>query len=108
MFGPTLLWGSLPCAYWPIPASPVLTGPSSSAARPGQIASPVLVVGDLNDPATPYAWAVSLARWLRPGVLLGWKGEGHTSYMEGSTCVDAAVDAYLINLTVPRNGTICP
>jgi pimeloyl-ACP methyl ester carboxylesterase len=103
LFGPSLLWGSLPCAYWPVKASPVLTGPTAAH----QIAHPVLVVGDLKDPATPYAWAVTLARWLRPGVLLGWNGEGHTSYMEGSSCVDAAVDAYLINLTVPRNGTIC-
>ena len=104
MFGPSLLWGSLPCAYWPVKASPVLTG--ASVGR--QSAHPVLVVGDLKDPATPYAWAVALARWLRPGVLLGWNGEGHTSYMEGSACIDNAVDAYLINLTVPRNGTICP
>jgi pimeloyl-ACP methyl ester carboxylesterase len=104
MFGATLLWDSLPCAYWKVPASPVLAGPP--AAR--HTAAPVLVVGDLKDPATPYAWAVALARWLRPAVLLGWNGEGHTSYMEGSPCVDDAVDAYLINVTVPRNGTICP
>jgi pimeloyl-ACP methyl ester carboxylesterase len=108
MFGPSLLWGSLPCAYWTVPASPVLAGPSSTARTGRQIATPVLVVGDLKDPATPYAWAVALTRWLRPAVLVGWNGEGHTSYMEGSPCVDAAVDAYLINLTVPRNGTICP
>ena len=108
LFGPSLLWSSLSCAYWSVPASPVLTGPSSQAAHSRKIATPVLVVGDLKDPATPYAWAVTLARWLRPGVLLGWNGEGHTSYMEGSSCIDAAVDAYLINLTVPRNGTICP
>ena len=104
LFGPPLLWSSLPCAYWPVRPSPVL-GASAGHAR---IATPVLVVGDLKDPATPYAWAVALARWLRPAVLLGWNGEGHTSYMEGSSCVDDAVDAYLINLTVPRNGTICP
>jgi pimeloyl-ACP methyl ester carboxylesterase len=131
LFGPTLVWGSLPCAYWPIPASPVLTGTSSSAAggaagssspaggQPsagpsspaGGQPSPVLVVGDLHDPATPYAWAGALARWLGPagvrGVLLGWNGEGHTSYMEGDSCVNAAVDAYLIQLQVPRNGTVC-
>jgi pimeloyl-ACP methyl ester carboxylesterase len=103
MFGATLLWSSLPCAYWRVPASPVLAGPSAGR----QTAAPVLVVGDLHDPATPYAWAVALSRWLRPGVLLGWNGEGHTSYMEGSSCIDAAVDAYLIKGTVPRNGTIC-
>jgi pimeloyl-ACP methyl ester carboxylesterase len=103
MFGPSLLWNSLSCAYWPVPAAPVLGG-----ASPSSSSSPVLVVGDLHDPATPYSWAIAMARWLRPGVLLGWNGEGHTSYMEGSSCIDAAVDAYLINLTVPHNGTICP
>jgi pimeloyl-ACP methyl ester carboxylesterase len=102
LFGPTSVWTSLPCAYWPVPAAPVLTGASSATQS-----SPVLVVGDLHDPATPYTWAVGLARWLRPGVLLGWNGEGHTSYMEGSSCIDSTVDAYLINLTVPHNGTIC-
>jgi pimeloyl-ACP methyl ester carboxylesterase len=129
LFGPTLVWGSLPCAYWPVPASPVLTGASSAASgSSGSSAlnvagaggsraaaagppAPVLVVGDLHDPATPYAWAVALARWLGPtgvrGVLLGWNGEGHTSYMEGDSCVDAAVDAYLIRLQVPPNGTVC-
>ena len=128
LFGPTLVWGSLPCAYWPLPASPVLTGASSAAggaagaqspaggssvsgSPPGGPPAPVLVVGDLHDPATPYAWAGALARWLGPtgvrGVLLGWNGEGHTSYMEGDSCVDDAVDAYLIRLQAPQNGTVC-
>jgi pimeloyl-ACP methyl ester carboxylesterase len=107
LFGPTLVWGSLPCAYWPVPASPVLAGPSPAAATSPGHGPAVLVVGDLHDPATPYPWAVALARWLPHGVLLGWNGEGHTSYMQGSSCVDAAVDAYLISLQVPRNGTVC-
>lgn len=107
LFGPTLVWGSLPCAYWPVPASPVLAGSSSSAAPSPGHGPAVLVVGDLHDPATPYPWAVALARWLPHGVLLGWNGEGHTSYMQGSSCVDATVDAYLISLQVPRNGTVC-
>ena len=107
LFGPTLVWGSLPCAYWPVPASPVLAGSSSgSPSRPGA-SVPVLVVGDLHDPATPYPWAVALARWLPHGVLLGWNGEGHTSYMQGSSCVDNAVNGYLINLSPPPNGTVC-
>jgi hypothetical protein len=66
------------------------------------------VVGDLHDPATPYQWAVNLSHGLASGVLLGWNGEGHTSYMQGSSCVDRAVDAYLISLRLPRNGTVCP
>ena len=41
---------------------------------------PILVVGNLHDPATPYAGAVHLAAKLGTGVLLTWDGQGHTSY----------------------------
>jgi len=100
LFGAPIVWGSLPCAYWPVSYSVMRV---RAAGAP-----PILVVGDLHDPATPYQWAIGLARDLASGVLLGWNGEGHTSYMEGSACVDAAVDAYLISLRVPRSGTVCP
>jgi len=100
LFGAANVWGSLPCAYWRVPATTVHVTATG--------APPILVVGDLHDPATPYAWAVSLSRDLASGVLLGWNGEGHTSYMEGSTCVNNAVDSYLIGLKTPRSGTICP
>jgi pimeloyl-ACP methyl ester carboxylesterase len=100
LFGASLVWGSLPCAYWPI--APTVPQGRAAGARP------ILVVGDLHDPATPYEWAVGLAHDLASGVLLGWNGEGHTSYMEGSTCVDDTVDAYLISLRTPRSGTVCP
>lgn len=100
LFGAPLVWGSLSCAYWPIPAHSL---PSVLASG----APPILVVGDLRDPATPYRWASALASDLPSGVLLGWKGEGHTSYMEGSSCVDNYVDSYLLRLAVPRSGTVC-
>ena len=99
LFGAPDVWGSLPCAYWPV-------APASLKIRAAG-ARPILVVGDLHDPATPYQWAVSLSRDLASGVLLGWNGEGHTSYMQGSSCVDDAVDSYLISLRLPRSGTIC-
>jgi TAP-like protein len=41
-------------------------------------------------------------------VLLGWNGDGHTAYGEGSSFVDSIVNDYLISLKVPRNGTVCP
>jgi hypothetical protein len=111
LFGAAIVWGSLQCAYWYVP--PVGSGGSSGSGGSGGSggkaggARPILVVGDLHDPATPYAWAQSLSRELDTGVLLGWNGEGHTSYMEGSSCVDDAVDKYLIDLKPPRTGTIC-
>ena len=101
MVGAPLGWGSLPCAYWPVAPVPLTTGGRAAGAPP------ILVVGDLHDPATPYPWARALAADLASGVLLGWNGEGHTSYMQGSSCVDDYVDAYLINLKVPASGTVC-
>jgi pimeloyl-ACP methyl ester carboxylesterase len=100
LFGAALIWGSLACAYWPVPAYPL---PRIRAAG----APPILVVGTLRDPATPYRWAQALAGDLSSGVLLGWNGDGHTAYGEGSACVDTIVNNYLINLAVPRSGTVC-
>jgi pimeloyl-ACP methyl ester carboxylesterase len=100
LFGVSFVWGSLACAYWPVPGSPL---PRIRAAG----APPILVVGTLRDPATPYRWAQALAGDLSSGVLLGWNGDGHTAYGEGSSCVDTIVDDYLISLTVPRSGMVC-
>ena len=100
LFGAPLVWGSLPCAYWPVPSYPL---PRIRAAG----APPILVVGTLRDPATPYRWAQALAGDLSSGVLLGWNGDGHTAYGEGSACVDTIVNDYLIDLSVPRSGMVC-
>jgi pimeloyl-ACP methyl ester carboxylesterase len=100
MFGAAIVWGSLTCAYWPVPSHPL---PQIRATG----APPILVVGTLHDPATPYRWAQALAGDLASGVLLGWNGVGHTAYGEGSACVDTIVNDYLINLAVPRSRTVC-
>ena len=100
LFGAPIVWGSLTCAYWPVPSYPL---PRIRAAG----APPILVVGTLRDPATPYRWAQALAGDLSSGVLLGWNGDGHTAYGEGSPCVDTIVNDYLIDLAVPRSGMVC-
>jgi hypothetical protein len=100
LFGAPIVWGNLPCAYWPVPSYPL---PRIRAAG----ARPILVVGTLRDPATPYRWAQALAADLSSGVLLGWNGDGHTAYGEGSPCVDTIVNDYLISLSVPRGGVVC-
>jgi pimeloyl-ACP methyl ester carboxylesterase len=100
-FGAANMWGSLPCAYWPVPAAAPVRLRAAGAP-------PILVVGTTRDPATPFREAQALARDLKSGVLLGWNGDGHTAYLEGSSCVDTAVDRYLISLVTPRDGKICP
>ena len=90
-----------PCDFWPVPS---LREPKRINA-PGS--PPILVVGTTGDPATPYQQAVSLAEQLSQGVLLTLNGERHTAYGGVSTCIDSAVDAYLINLLPPTDGTVC-
>jgi hypothetical protein len=68
----------------------------------------VLVIGNLHDPATPYQGATDLARTLGNAELLTWDGEGHTSYLSGSTCIDNYVNAYLISGALPPPNTTCP
>lgn len=101
MFGQSIMWGSLPCAYWPV-------RPAPQVRLRGAGSPPILVVGNTRDPATPFRWAKALAGDLKSGVLLAWNGDGHTAYMMGSSCINTAVDKYLISLVLPRNGTMCP
>ncbi len=100
LFGASQAIGLLGCAEWQEPAH------RYPAVHPAG-APPILVVGTIHDPATPYAAAASLARQLGSGVLLSWNGEGHTAYPQ-TACVRRHVDGYLINRTLPPKGTVCP
>ncbi|MDO8211315.1 alpha/beta hydrolase [Conexibacter sp. CPCC 206217] len=66
-----------------------------------------LVVGTTYDPATPYKEAKRLVRELGNARLLTMRGDGHTAYGGNSACIDTAVDAYLEDLTLPAEGTVC-
>lgn len=101
LFGSSLVWGALPCAYWPKEA--VAEEKQLDAAG----AEELLVVGTTRDPATPYEWSQNLADQLEPGVLLTREGDGHTGYRMGNSCVDDAVDTYLLEGTAPEDGTVC-
>ena len=100
-FGAYLLWGSLPCANWPV--KPVNTHHAIKAAG----AKPIVVVGTTRDPATPYEWAVALAGQLESGVLITRDGDGHTGYNEGNSCVDQAVDTYFLRGIPPARDLKC-
>jgi pimeloyl-ACP methyl ester carboxylesterase len=89
------------CAVWPYPP----TGVRGPIAADG--AAPIVVVGTTNDPATPYAWSVSLADQLSSGVLVTREGEGHTGFNKGSACVDEAVEAYFLDGAIPDDGVTC-
>jgi pimeloyl-ACP methyl ester carboxylesterase len=69
-------------------------------------APPLVMLGNLHDPATVYPWSLAASR--QSGArLVTYEGWGHTVYATGVDCIDAVVDDYLINLRPPRRGTTC-
>ncbi|OMI88433.1 proteinase [Streptomyces sp. M1013] len=101
VFGEGLAWSSLNCAYWPVKP----TGEPHRIEAAG--ATPIVVVGTTRDPATPYRWAEALSDQLSSGRLLTYEGDGHTAYGRGSTCVDSAINTYLLRGTAPDDGKRC-
>ena len=100
-FGRLWTWLSSVCAPWPARDADRFTGPFTA-----RTSSPVLVVGNLSDPATPYHGAVTLSRLLPRSRLLTLAGWGHTSLFQ-SACIDARVNQYLLTSQVPPAGTVC-
>jgi hypothetical protein len=96
-------WGgylNITCALWE-------AEPSPPPVPTGAGAPPILVIGNTGDPATPLKWAVALSQQLESAVLLTYDGEGHTAYLQLNSRVDGTVNAYLLQLAVPAEGTIC-
>ncbi|MFE6866874.1 alpha/beta hydrolase [Kitasatospora sp. NPDC057692] len=100
-FGRDMAWMALTCTYWPVRA----TGVPHTVRAAG--AAPIVVVGTTRDPATPYAWAQSLAGQLESGRLLTYDGDGHTAYGRHDACLDGAVNHYLLAGEAPENGKRC-
>ncbi|MFY9806580.1 MAG: alpha/beta hydrolase [Pseudonocardiaceae bacterium] len=100
LLGASFAWADLMCAYWPVPAKSQ-PHPIHYAGSP-----PILVVGTVHDPATPYPSAQDMAQQLGSAVLLTYNGDGHTAYGR-SRCIDSAVDTYLTQGAVPAAGTVC-
>lgn len=70
-------------------------------------APPIVMIGNLHDPATVYPWSQAASR--QSGArLVTYEGWGHTAYTGPSACVNSAVDDYLINLKPPARGLSCP
>ena len=99
--GPYLAYGDLACLSWPFHSERV----PAPIAAPG--AAPILVLGTTNDPATPYPWAVAVGTQLESGILVTRQGDGHTAFNKGNACVDATVEQYLIDGTVPPGDVTC-
>ncbi|MGH3940450.1 MAG: alpha/beta hydrolase [Pseudonocardiaceae bacterium] len=103
---PLVGWGTLsnPCITW--------HRPDVSLRTPnGQGVPPVLMVQNERDPATPIEGALRARDGFAGARLLTVTDEGdHTTYASSSpnTCVNDAVEDYLLDGVVPEGDTSCP
>jgi len=89
------------CSVWPV--SP--RGSSRPLVAAG--APDLLVIGTTNDPATPYADAISLSQQMSSAHLVTFEGEGHTAYNRGNACIDDIVDRYFLDGDIPPADVVC-
>ena len=68
--------------------------------------NPVLVVGILHDPATPYPWSKALVSRIRNSHLLSVDMYSHVATGQNS-CTMARISDYLVNGTLPSDGEVC-
>lgn len=100
LFGKDTAANLLVCAGWQ-PHRSVLAPPAAPTPNP------VLVIGTVHDPATPYVGAVALTRAMGNAMLLTWEGTNHTA-LTFSSCIANHAARYLIELSLPQERTRCP
>ena len=104
VFGPYVAYSGITCNF----LNQAMKAPAPDNHKISfNTATPVLVIGTTQDPATPYAWAKTLNRYIVGSHLITLKGEGHTGYGRGSACTDDAVDKYLTTGVSPVKNLIC-
>jgi pimeloyl-ACP methyl ester carboxylesterase len=102
IFGPYIAYAGLHCQFFPQPESQRVANTTTTITT-----APIIVIGTIRDPATPYSWAVSLSKIFKGSSLISLDGDGHTGHGRGSACVDNAVDAYLLSGTLPPADLVC-
>ncbi|MGH3823642.1 MAG: alpha/beta fold hydrolase [Pseudonocardiaceae bacterium] len=100
LFGPLFAARLLRCSAWPVPSPP--PGPPQERALP-----PVLVVATAGDPVTPAEGARHTAQSLLSGTLVIWQGQAHGA-LPRSPCAMDLVTRFLMDASIPRQGTLCP
>ncbi|MFP7706416.1 alpha/beta hydrolase [Trueperella sp. LYQ141] len=102
IFGKLMQYSEYMCSIWPGGGRKTPLGPYVAKGS-----APIVVVGTTGDPATPYEWAQKFAKDLDNGVLVTWKGDGHTAYGRAGDCISKPLDEYLLTGKVPQDGLTC-
>ena len=107
VFGPYVAFGGITCNILNQRINRTVIITDQNTVKIEKTATPVLIIGTTQDPATPYAWAKALAAYIKGSRLITLRGEGHTGYGRGSACTDNAVDTYLTTGKTPKNNLTC-
>jgi len=94
----------LACAYWP---AEVKTYEPIAFEYTGE--NPVVIVGATGDGATAYEDSVEIKNRLGDKArLITFEATYHTPSLLGWECLDAPINKYLLDLTLPAEGLKCP
>lgn len=100
-FGPYLGHRAVLCEQWP----------AENVAEPWEPdladVDELLMIGTTGDPATPVEWAENMHEQVPQSSLIIRDGEGHLAYRTGNSCVDEAVDGYLLGGDLHEGRTDC-
>ncbi|MEU7059726.1 alpha/beta hydrolase [Streptomyces sp. NPDC046197] len=97
------VWMNLPCAYWPAPRQ----RPLDVRTGPGEL-PPTLILAAERDAAAPYDGALELHRRLSGSALVTERDSGAHGIAGGpNRCVNAHVDAYLLEGRLPQRRAAC-
>lgn len=100
LFGGSMAYGQVACAQFGYSA------PEDPLEISAEQAPTMMVIGTTGDPATPHKWAEDMVEQLADAVLVTWEGQGHLAYGK-SSCINNAVDDFLIEGLLPEDGLRC-
>ena len=102
IFGSANAWGGLRCNDFPT------HDPLGPKPVRGEGAPPVVIIGALDDGATPVQWSRALAEQLASARLVIADTDVHSVYPTYNACVTRIVDAYLLDGVAPPPKSECP
>lgn len=97
------------CINWPAKSTPLLPKPPKIQASNIMASPNVLIIGNAEDPMTPFENALAVQDYLKKfgiqSAILKWNGVSHTAMITDSplsSCVFKNVDKFLLNKNFPN------
>ena len=101
-FGAAWTYLVQPCATWPARDHDRFTGPYTA-----KTANPLLFVASRFDAASSIAHTRTLVASIPGARLLTLDGAGHPASFVPDTCINDAIDSYLVDKQMPAAGAVC-